>query len=593
MALPVDAWKLEGISPRAYQHPADRAATAALHKVPYLDEVVRRLIALGYERALRAAALGSSVRLGQEQLPHIWVLHRQSFNALDLEDVPDLYMTQLPFANAATIGVDRPVVVLNSELVRILDDDGRRAVLAHEAAHVHSGHVLYQTAMLILLRVATGVRLPLLAGLPLLAIQLALLEWFRGAELSCDRAAALVTRDPMAICRALMVISAGEASADLNLDAFVAQAMDYSEGGKGLEKLTRLMADMGLTHPMPVRRVRLLLEWVREGGYDRIVSGDYIRRGHEPPLREETDAAQEHYAKRVSDAFRQAGLSIGEVGQQLERLAGAPARRRRRRRHVQGRLGRGGLVGVAQALHASAQHPADLHLRHAHAAGDLALGQVAGEVQPHDVALERLEQGRELVEPCAVEGPAQPLVLRPELIADGAVLGVGMGRGVERQRPASAARVLGGDDALDREVEVLGEVRRGRRVAERRAQALGGREQLEPRLGRLARRAHGPGVVAQPAAHLADHGRHGVAQEVGAEGGIEAFERLRQAQRGGLLEVLDIARVAIATGQPPHDRPHRATSSSRAARSPCRRIDAAGRLRPCPRRIGCGGWWFA
>ena len=58
MALPVDAWKLEGISPRAYQHPADRAATAALQKVPYLDEVVRKLIALGYERALRAAALG-------------------------------------------------------------------------------------------------------------------------------------------------------------------------------------------------------------------------------------------------------------------------------------------------------------------------------------------------------------------------------------------------------------------------------------------------------------------------------------------------------------------------------------------------------
>jgi Zn-dependent protease with chaperone function len=317
MALPVDAWKLEGISPRAYQHPADRAATAALQKVPYLDEVVRRLVALGYERALRAAALGSSVRLGQEQLPHIWVLHRQCFNALDLEAVPGLYMTQLPFANAATIGVERPVVVLNSELVRILDDDGRRAVLAHEAAHVHSGHVLYQTAMLILLRLATGVRLPLLAGLPLLGIELALLEWFRGAELSCDRAAALVTRDPMAVCRALMVISAGEASAELSLDAFIAQAMDYSEGGKGLEKLTRLMADMGLTHPMPVRRVRLLLEWVREGGYDRIVDGDYIRRGHEPPLREETDAAQEHYSKRMSDAFQQAGTSINEVGQQL------------------------------------------------------------------------------------------------------------------------------------------------------------------------------------------------------------------------------------------------------------------------------------
>jgi Zn-dependent protease with chaperone function len=317
MTLPESAYKLEGISPRAYQHPADRAATAALQKVPYLDDVVRKLIALGYERALRVASLGAAVRLGQEQLPHIWVLHRQCFNTLDLERVPDLYLTQMPLANAATIGTDRPVVILNSELVRILDDDGRRAVLAHEAAHVHSGHVLYQTALLILLRVGVSARLPLLAGLPLLAIQLALLEWFRGAELSCDRAAALVTRDPLAVCRALMVITAGEASEQLSLDAFIAQAMDYDEGGSGLERLTRLLQDLRLTHPMPVRRVRQLLEWVRSGEYDRIVGGEYLRRGDEPPLREEADSAQEHYAKRVSDAFAQAGSSISEVGQQL------------------------------------------------------------------------------------------------------------------------------------------------------------------------------------------------------------------------------------------------------------------------------------
>jgi Zn-dependent protease with chaperone function len=318
MALPVDAWKLEGISPRAYQHPADRAATAALHKIPYLDDVVRKLIALGYERALRAASLGSAVRLGQDQLPGIWVLHRQCFNTLDLESVPDLYMTQFPLANAFTFGTDKPVVVLHSELVRILDDDGRRAVLAHEAAHVHSGHVLYQTALLILLQLTRAtLRIPLLAGLPLLAIELALLEWFRGAELSCDRAAAVVTRDPLAVCSALMVISAGEAAEDLSLDAFIAQAMDYSEGGKGLEKLTRLLQDLRLTHPMPVRRVRHLLDWVRAGDYDRIVGGEYIRRGDEPPLRDEADAAQEHYAARVSDAIQTAGSSISEVGQQL------------------------------------------------------------------------------------------------------------------------------------------------------------------------------------------------------------------------------------------------------------------------------------
>ena len=316
MALPDTAWKLPDISPRAYQHPADRAATAALNRIPHLDAVVRRLVALGYERALRVASLGSSVRLGEQQLPGIWVLHRQVFNALDIDDVPDLYLTQFPLANAYTFGSGRPVVVMNSELVRLLDDDGRRAVLAHEAAHVHSDHVLYQTALLILLRVGTA-GLPALAGLQLLAIRLALLEWFRAAELSCDRAAALVTRDPLALCRALMVLSAGEAAADLNFDAFLAQAADYDEGGSGLERITKLLQDLNVLHPMPVRRVRLLLDWVHSGEYDRIARGEYVRRGQEPPLRDEADAASTHYAARVNDAFGQLGSSVAEVGEQL------------------------------------------------------------------------------------------------------------------------------------------------------------------------------------------------------------------------------------------------------------------------------------
>ncbi len=317
MSLPETAWKLEGISPRAYQHPADRAATAALAKVPYLDQVVRKLVSLGYERALRAASLGAAVRLGQEQLPGVWVLHRQVFNALDMEKVPDLYITQFPFANAYTFGTDKPVVIVNSELIRLLDDEGRRVVLAHEAAHVHSDHVLYRTALLILLRIGAAARLPLLAGLPLLAIQLALLEWSRAAELSCDRAAALVTRDPQAVCRSLMTISAGAAADELNLDAFIAQGMDYSEGGGGLERLTKLLQDLRVTHPMPVRRVRMLLDWVREGEYDRMVRGDYLRRGEEPPLSEEADAAGAFYGDRIAGAFQAAGSSVSDVGQQL------------------------------------------------------------------------------------------------------------------------------------------------------------------------------------------------------------------------------------------------------------------------------------
>jgi Zn-dependent protease with chaperone function len=317
MALPADAYKLDQISPRAIQHPADRAATATLQQIPYLDAVIRKLIELGYERAYRQAYLGAAVRLGDHQLPHIWVLEREVFNVLDIPEVPDLYLTQFPFANAAVIGAARPIVVLNSETVRLLDTDGLRAVLAHEAAHVLSDHTLYGTALQILIALGRSARLPLLAGLPLRAITAALMEWFRAAELTCDRGSAIVTRDPMAVCRVLMTISAGEAAGQLDLDAFMAQGLEYTEGGRGLERLSRLLLDLNLTHPMPVRRAHELLKWVREGEYDRIVDGEYVRRGEEPPPREEAAAAGQHYAERVKGAFTSAGESVSDVGKQL------------------------------------------------------------------------------------------------------------------------------------------------------------------------------------------------------------------------------------------------------------------------------------
>ena len=43
----VEDQRLREISPRAFEHPADRAATAALHAVPMVDTAVRKLIELG------------------------------------------------------------------------------------------------------------------------------------------------------------------------------------------------------------------------------------------------------------------------------------------------------------------------------------------------------------------------------------------------------------------------------------------------------------------------------------------------------------------------------------------------------------------
>jgi Zn-dependent protease with chaperone function len=306
--LPHDQ-RLHAISPKAYEHPADRAATAALKSVPMLDQVVRRLIEYGYERALRQELLASSVRLGTDQLPDVYTSHRAALARLDLDEDHDLYLTQFPITNAAAIGSGKPMVLVNSRTVELLDEMELRTVLGHEAGHILSDHVLYQTALIILLNLSGIGRMPLMMGLPLMAVRMVLLEWFRAAELSADRAATLVNRDPLITCRTLMVIAGGAASRRLNLDAFIRQA--------GFDSLARLRLELAPSHPIPVKRVHEVMEWVRSGEYDRIVDGGYMRRGDEPPARDDAGDAVDFYAERFKRFFRDAGAGVANAGDKL------------------------------------------------------------------------------------------------------------------------------------------------------------------------------------------------------------------------------------------------------------------------------------
>jgi Zn-dependent protease with chaperone function len=311
--VPAEGYRLTGISPRAFQHPADRAATAALGSIPYLDRVVRKLIELGYERALRQSYLGSSIRLSEEQLGDVYREHAIAYTTLDMAEVPDLYLTQYPSPNALAIGARHPIVVVQSELVHLLDTPQRRAVFAHEAAHILADHQMYLTALYILVLLTRSSRLPL----PLAPVRTALLEWSRATELSADRAAALVTRDPLVVCRTLMCLAGGAMVEQLDLDAFMRQGLDYTESGGGIERLTRLLLDLGVTHPMPVRRTHELMAWVRSGEYDRIVAGEYLRRDDPVDARADGGEVVSFYAERVRDAFRDAGESVNSAGQQL------------------------------------------------------------------------------------------------------------------------------------------------------------------------------------------------------------------------------------------------------------------------------------
>jgi Zn-dependent protease with chaperone function len=306
-----------GISPKAYEHPADKAATSALHAVPLLDMVMKRLTDLGHERRLRQIVMGNAIRLGPEQVPEVWWSYVRCATTLDLAQPPDLYLINNAEINAMTIGAKTPLVIVNSSMIRSFDGKEVETVLGHEVSHVLSEHYSYTTTLVLLAQFLQGA-LPrsLLLGLPVRAMYLALLEWARAAELSADRAAALVMADPLQPCRVLMQLAGGSVPG-MNFEAFLQQASDYESEDDLFSRHTRFWSELNLTHPVAVRRVKELMEWVHSGAYDRIRAGDYPRRGAEPPPSKEFEDAVAHYRERFMLILDRAAGGVQELGRRL------------------------------------------------------------------------------------------------------------------------------------------------------------------------------------------------------------------------------------------------------------------------------------
>ncbi len=313
-----EATRYQGISAKAYEHPADRAATAALRSIPLLDKAVKYLSDLAHERLVRQLYIGNAVQVSDRQVPLLWARHVQAASVLDVAQVPDLFVTQMPIANALTIGAKRPMVVVLSGLVRDYTGSEVDAVLAHEMGHVLSEHNYYQTALEFLRQIiqnTTGVP-TFLPGLPLRAVFYVLQEWSRAAELSADRASALVVGDPLVTCQVLMRV-AGGALDGMSLDAFLAQAARYADEEDLFARWSRAWVEASQRHPFPVKRARELMSWVSDGSYDRIRAGNYVRRGQEPPLPRELDAATLHYRDRF---LRILQVTAGGVERMLGQL---------------------------------------------------------------------------------------------------------------------------------------------------------------------------------------------------------------------------------------------------------------------------------
>ncbi|MBV6520628.1 MAG: Protease HtpX [Gemmatimonadaceae bacterium] len=299
-----DRIKLADIASTAWEHPADRAALNTLRAIPGFDTVVRKIAGFFGEKGVRQLFLANAVRVGPDQRPKLWARYQEVLQTLDWPEVPELYVSQTPLVNAAAVGFDKPFIVLNSGTVALLDDEECRDVLGHELGHIMSGHTTYTTIAIIILTVGLN-NLPFLAGMALLPFQLALMEWYRKAELSADRAGLLTTQDANASMGTFLKMAGGGAGDDtISIEAFKTQAKEYESADDLGDRVWQVINTAFRTHPFGTVRAAELSRWVESGAYAKILSGDYRRRSDTstPPLADDYADAAGYYGDQARGA---------------------------------------------------------------------------------------------------------------------------------------------------------------------------------------------------------------------------------------------------------------------------------------------------
>ena len=311
---------LTEISSRAWEHPADRAALQALRRIPVFDDVLRSMFGFFGEKPIRLAFQANAVRVSSRQFPHVYSLYQDVCKTLDPEREYDLFISQTPLVNAGAYGMNEPFIILNSGMVWLLSDEELSYILGHELGHIMSDHVLYRTMTVLLIQLAS-MGFPVV-GLAARAVLVALLEWYRKSELSSDRAGLLAVQDPQVAMMAMLKMAGGIPDGskylnEYNLDEFIVQAEEYRTGGDVADQVFKVLNLMATTHPFWTLRVSETRKWIEEGDYDRILRGEYPRRGDpNPAYQEDLQAAAKAYAegaKGMMDTMADAARRMGEA----------------------------------------------------------------------------------------------------------------------------------------------------------------------------------------------------------------------------------------------------------------------------------------
>lgn len=262
---------LKGLDQTQYEHPFDREALDALENTPGLTVAGKYITKQTIERIYTVQYTGSNLKVTADNYPDIYEYMDYACRILDLDRKPELYIQWGYGINAFTVGAEKPIVVLNSGLIDLCDDDEKMFIIGHELGHIKSNHMLYHMMAQVINYIIDAIPGGGIVAAPL---KYALLYWDRMSEFTADRAGLLCCQNKDAAVRAFIKMAGLPINQFNKMDeqAFLQQAKDFdSLDYENLNKFFKIISIIDSTHPWTVMRAAELMKWFENGEYNRLI----------------------------------------------------------------------------------------------------------------------------------------------------------------------------------------------------------------------------------------------------------------------------------------------------------------------------------
>lgn len=261
------------INPAEFQHPIDKKATELVMGQDAFRKALQFISKNSVERQMLCLYRATYAQLTPRNAPCIFQMIEEACEMFGTKKRPEVYLHRTYFLDVTTKGVDTPVILLSTELLRQLDDRMLWGILAAEIAGIRGGYC--EINMVDWLCSFTGLLPAIITG----PLKTGIEKWRKYYQYSYDRANLIATGSLNLTMRSIL---AGQAPAhileNMNFEDpecdYMKQTREFlSKTGHWTELMRDYTAFMG-AETYPAARYMDLYQFAHKEYYD--IVEDYL-----------------------------------------------------------------------------------------------------------------------------------------------------------------------------------------------------------------------------------------------------------------------------------------------------------------------------